>query len=322
MKDQATDKSRKSYQQFLIEKHSTFNTPTEVVAAAIQKASHSNPVQSEKIIAGEINEVYSVKTENGNEVIVRISHRDKPRFETEKFALDRAREVGVPTPRVLLIDQNICVEEKLPGEQLNKVFSKGRDEKSKNLVMKAGSFLSKIHSVEVDWFGGIDENGRGTFASWEEYILDDTKKEVLFEKISLKHQLDPIHIKKAFEILKSGTYIYSGIKSRLLHGDFSPKHILVKNGEIAGVLDMEDCKGGDIARDFAWWEYFHGENFPIEWLMEGYGSPEVLTPEFRTRINLCRLQIGITLLYWYDHTQNQHGIDYVKEKLVEDTSRF
>ena len=322
MKDQTSDKTRESYQQFLEERHSGFNTPIEVIKTAVQKATHSVPTESEKIIAGEINEVYSIKTQDGNEVIVRISHREKPRFKAEKFALDKARDTGVPTPKVLLIDQDICVEEKLPGEQLSRLPSDGSDERTESLVSKAGSILSKIHSVEVDGFGWLDEKGKGFLKTWEDYMLQDLEKRDFFTKIAIKHKLDPIYIKRAFELLIKHRRYYSGIKPKLIHGDFSPKHLLVEDSQITGVVDMEDCKGGDIARDFAWWEYFHGDRFPIEWLMKGYDSSEVLTKEFRIRMNLCRLQMGVTLLYWYDYTQNQNGINHVREKLVEDVSRF
>lgn len=168
----------------------------------------------------------------------------------------------------------------------------------------------------------MDDKGKGKYKTWEEFMLEDVGKEKEFVELAMKHGLNTSYIRKTFEILKSHNELYSRVNSRLFHGDFGPKHLLIKDGIIVGVLDMENGGGGDIARDFAWWEYFHEKRFPIEWLMEGYANPEVMSPEFRTRINLCRLQLGITFLYYYDFTHNQNGINHAVKKLVEDVNRF
>ena len=64
-----------------------------------------------RIVAGEVNEVYDTKTKDGN-FIVRISRGEENRFLTEKWALNAARDVGVPTPQMFFIDE---FENKLKG---------------------------------------------------------------------------------------------------------------------------------------------------------------------------------------------------------------
>lgn len=329
-----TDKAKKhteSYTDFLQKKHSAFNTPIDIINSIAQKAVSSKPVHKKKLILGEANEVYDITTANGQSIILRISHSSEPRFKEEKWALDHAREAGVPTPKVILIDQvNLgtkllffCVEEKLQGQPLKEIYSKHEiDESSKNLVLKAGRILAKIHSIKVKGFGQLDENGNGKFKSWEDYMLNDEKHIDEFKRIAKKVDIDFSYITQAFEILNNYKLVYQTIEPRLLHGDFSPKHLLVVNNEITGVIDMENCKGGDIARDFSWWDYFHRGKFPVEWLMEGYEDPQVLTQEFRTRVKLCGLQLGIILLYYYYLEKNQNGVNHAKQILIEDVKQF
>lgn len=323
-----SSKQTESYSdsEFLQNKHNAFNTSAGTIALVVQKAVSSKPVSSKKIILGEENEVYDITTENGRQVILRISHSSEPRFKEEKWALDSCRNVGVPTPRILLIDQIdnemlVCVEEKLPGRPLGEVYQRGTiDSNSKNLVLKAGKILAKIHSIKVEGFGQLDQNGKGKFKTWEDYMLNDNNDEL--RRVVKKTGIDLNYIDKAFEILIKHKVIYQTIEPRLLHSDFSAKHLLIEKNEITGVLDMENCKGGDITRDFAWWDYFNRNRFPVEWLIEGYGDSQVFTPEFKMKMKLSSLQLGIILLYYYEITHNQNGINYTKEKLVEDIGRF
>lgn len=91
------------YQNYLKQKHAKFNTPDAIIDAVVNAAVGSKPKIREKLIPGEVNEVYDVTTEDGRHVIVRISRSSNPRFVAEKWALDKARKAGVPAPEVLLI---------------------------------------------------------------------------------------------------------------------------------------------------------------------------------------------------------------------------
>ena len=113
-----------SYTDYRRKKHEQWNTSSEVIQGAVLKATGSAMAEQQRIIAGETNEVYSATTEAGPEVIVRIHHGPRNRFEKERWALDRCAEVGVPAPMMLFVESlndttHICVESKLGGESLD-----------------------------------------------------------------------------------------------------------------------------------------------------------------------------------------------------------
>ena len=73
-----------------------FSVSKDVVRKAIE--------ERKRIVAGEVNEVYDVQTEDGN-LIVRISREEENRFIPEKWAIEKSGEAGVPVPEVLLVDE-------------------------------------------------------------------------------------------------------------------------------------------------------------------------------------------------------------------------
>lgn len=112
---------------------------------------------------------------------MRISHHPDPRFTGERWALDAAPELGVPTPRVLLIDHvdpigpgenpvTVCVEEKLPGVPLRTLLDAGR--RPTRVIGEVGELLARIHQVRVTGFGHLRANGHGWDIPFSAVMLD------------------------------------------------------------------------------------------------------------------------------------------------------
>ena len=76
------------YQAFLEKKHGSLITPDNTIEEVVKEIVGSSLVSKTRIIKGEANEVYSGKTEDGQEIIIRISRKGFAKFEREKWALD------------------------------------------------------------------------------------------------------------------------------------------------------------------------------------------------------------------------------------------
>ncbi|OGM11393.1 hypothetical protein A2Z22_01255 [Candidatus Woesebacteria bacterium RBG_16_34_12] len=322
-----------NYQIYLQQKHAKFSVSSEVVENAVVEATGSELKSSKRIIAGEANEVYDVKTEGGN-LIVRISRSGENRFIPEKWAIEKARRVGVPAPEILLITKGkdkgkriyVSVETKLPGVPLGQLIeTKSLSEaETKRIVQNAGGMLAKIHSIIPKKFGRLHRTGIGKYNTWVSYMLSPLEEEQIeaLKKSAVKNSITTGDIDKALQILKDQRSVYQGITPHLLHGDFGPKHILVESGKISGILDFENVKSGDPIYDFSWWSYFSKNRPPIEWLKEGYEKVASLPYDFDLKLRLGRLRLGADFIWYYDMEDHDVGLTVAKENLQEDLAWF
>jgi aminoglycoside phosphotransferase (APT) family kinase protein len=323
-----SNKDKDPYQEYLERKHGGFETPVGLVEEMVKKAIGSNLAERKQIIAGEVNEVYDVTTENNRDIIVRITRQGRSNFEAEEKAIRLARIAGVPAPKVLLIEESLsnpdnltfCVEEKIEGEPLGEIMESLDRETFHSLISEAGEMLSKIHKITVDNFGPLDP--KRSLKTWEDFIfrLEKRKRGVLSAG---KHMgIDSELINKAFGILRRNERLFHLNEAHLIHGDFSPKHLLVVNNHINGIIDFEGAKGGDPVRDLAWLNYFYYNSFPFDWVKEGYRNKSVFDKDFDLKMKLYRLHMGLDFLEYYNSEKNEAGLSFTKERFLAELGNF
>ncbi|MEK7502299.1 MAG: aminoglycoside phosphotransferase family protein [Patescibacteria group bacterium] len=317
-----------NYQTFLENLHGKLNTPDDILEKVVKSAIGYEVEKKQKVMEGEINEVYVVTPTKGNDIIVRISREKHNRFEAEKWAMDRCRNAGVPVPQILLLSEvetdeeklHICVESKIEGVSLEKLIKQNvlNQSEIKDIVINAGEILSKIHSIKTKGFGEINSTGVGKFESWSEYMLKQNKNsDVVLEQVK-KIGVNPKLIHEAFEILEKNQDIYKNVDSRLVHSDYGIKHMLIHDDKINGIIDFENCRGADIAYDFSWWQYFGKNRPPVEWLMEGYKRNGNLGENFEARMHLVKIEIALSLLIYYGDAGHGFAKDITTKNLIED----
>ncbi len=317
------------YRAFLTAKHKRlFNAPDSIIQAAIHKATGSTIITKNRLIKGESNEVHAIKTETGQEVVIRIHHQGDSAFESERWAIEQCRKVGVPVPDVLFVgdfDDNgkplsICVESKIPGVSMGQLPTDSTT--IPDLLREAGKILSKIHSIGIRGFGDLNKDGEGKDTSMAGVFMNEYFDQDALLSHTHDLEIDPALLSQALEILKAGADKYKGLPSQLTHNDFAPKHLLTMDNKITGVLDFENVGGGDPVRDFARWKFFFPETFPIKHLMEGYENSDLFGADYEERFNLWKLQVGLSGLRYYAEEQNPVGIKLSKNRLAEDIKLF
>jgi len=274
MADERYQAGMPDYQSFLVAKHERlFKTPPSIIDEIVRRATGSSPIEKQRIIKGEANEVHAIKIDRGLEIIVRINRESEAesRFQSERWAIEQAAKVDVPVPRVLLVESlelegksvGVSVEERLPGVPLDELAKHTSEEELAKILQQAGTLLSRIHSVETEGFGEIDGNGRGEHASIASLFLEGNLSERVFAAAQ-SASFDPSILRRALHILHEFQKICPPIPSHMLHGDFGPKHLLIENGKIAGIIDFESACGGDPAQEFANWQFFFENEYSIE----------------------------------------------------------
>ena len=321
-----------NHQSFLENLHGKLNTSNEVLEKVVKSAVGYDIAKKQKVMEGEVNEVYDVTPTKGDDIIVRISREKHNRFEAEKWAMDKCRVAGVPTPQILLLKDiktddealHICVENKIEGVSLEKLIKQDALSQSeiKDIVVSAGEILSKINSIKTEGFGEINSLGVGEFETWSEYMLEQNKNSNVMLGKAKKIGVNTKLIQQAFTILEKNQDIYKNVDSRLAHSDYGIKHMLVHKGNINGIIDFENCRGSDIVYDFAWWNYFGKNRPPVEWLIGGYRENGNLGENFDTRTHLVKIEIALSLLIYYGDAGHDFAKEITTKNLTEDIAFF
>jgi|GEM_PF-722134 len=310
--------SKNNFDDWLKAKHSKISTPSELVDTYVQKAVGSPVSKASRIVIGQINEVYDVTTLDNRSFIVRISRQDDPRFEAERWALDACRKVGVPTPKVLLVAKALvnndsitfCIEEKLPGRPLDELF---KDTKSKaeldSIIKQIGKVLSRIHEVKIDGFGYLQPDGTDWDIPFSKIMLDLIEKEDELLKVFDKFRIPQSKVKESLALLVENTDLYKYETPSLVHGDFGPPHILVNDGSITGIIDMQDCSGNHPVFDFVHWETTYGRDIPLQKLIDSYSNKTLFDESFDPLFNLVLLRHCMWMLIVRVEQDNPHDID-------------
>lgn len=272
------------------------------------------PCELRKIVRGESHEVYEAQIcETNTTHIVRISPSVNADFTSEAWAMQRVSQVGVPVPRQLKMhtvsndETHISLEiyPKIPGSIVD-IWDPLFDSVSyKPHVVQAGEYLRLIHSIPTSQFGPINSYGVGHFNTFIERV------------ISLMYELQEYD----YDIAQSCLIAYSNhvqkfarAPGRLIHGDFGPKHFVIDNHSIDGIIDWEGVESGPYYMDFGRWSYYYQNKLPLEWLLEGYGATVNELCEVYDVLPLIELFWGChSLLFYRSHNYPEQADEDVQK---------
>ena len=297
-------------------RHNKWNTPPDLINEYVRKATGGTIAQASRIIAGLDNEVYDVTSDKNQQFIIRISHKANHRFEGERWALNAARKVGVPTPHVLLIEQaaydnktvTFCIEEKLPGISLDVLLQNGMNSEVNKAIDQIGEVLSKLHSVTVDGFGYLRPDGKGEQTSFAEIMLMANERQAELYEAAKKWKVSTTNIAAGLELLQRHSELYWLTMPVLVHGDFGQKHILVEGDHISGIIDMQDCSGNHPVIDFVMWDAYWRERIPTSRIVASYGNKSVFTDSYDALFHLVLLRESFIMLMVHAQRESPDGI--------------
>ncbi len=310
-----------------------FSTPQGVIGSAVQRAVGSSIASKHRITKGEANEVYAVDSTNGQELILRISRLcdSESRFQRERWAMEQCAKLGVPVPHVISIQTiehenrplRISIENRLPGVPLDELAEGNLSKQGlAELLRRTGAVLSKVHSVRTNGFGELDKDGNGIYNSIGGMF---SRKELDLERlieVARAVDCDPNLVDRAFSAVHECQSKYRAILPHLIHNDFAPCHVLISGDRISGIIDFEIAQGGDPIREFARWQFFYEDRYPLHYLKEGYENNATFGDDFERRLYFWKLYIGLRNLNWYFYTKNKRFVELCKDRLAKDMAHF
>ena len=316
------------YRRHLDALHARLTTPDETVLAALAEVSRAPIEHRRRIAEGEANEVHGFRLADGLEVIMRIARKNARGFAAELWAIEACREEGVPVPEVLLVKQvetgdgpiDICIQRRIEGELLSDRLDLPR-ETLHALTAEAGDILSRVHRVRTKGLGYLNGAGEGPFASVGGLMADFFGQAPAYLALAAEHDIDPELIRRAFALIASAVDEAEPVRVSLIHNDFYPKHLLVRDGRVTGLIDFGEVSGEPSVTEFAKWDYLMGDVLPVAWLREGYADKSLFDAGYERLFPALRLMMGLCLFSWYAGEGFAAGAAEAKSRLIHDLGR-
>jgi fructosamine-3-kinase len=209
----------------------------------------------------------------------------------ESVVLDRVREAGVRTPRVLGCDatrQRVPFAwqalERISSPDLNQWFKAG-SLNSDRTAFQIGEAIAKWQSIVCNGFGTLDRALCGSRPSYVDYF-----------HLRLNEHL---HFLKARGFLKDTDQICAAIEEHhallsaesgcLVHKDLALWNILGTQNRIDAFIDFDDAISGDPTDDLSLLACFHDAAF-LKRAVDGYQSVRPLPAEYSRRFWLHLLR--------------------------------
>lgn len=297
------------YEAFFLKRHSTDpQRITEVLQRGLTSVPKLDTVRiiepDEDIKKGNVNIVRKI-TIGESPYIVRLHPAGVKNeyFYVEKVAQDMAISRGLPAPKILEVheatdekDMDFVLATVLPGQTMQSVIEKNPASEPE-LLFQAGALMAGIHKIKVEKFGSFDNRvskneGRlvGLHETYKDFVwcglVENLGRLISFNVIT------GVQGKRLQDFFESHNFEPVD-EPRLVHNDFADWNILVNDGSISGLLDWDECHGGDPVADLACWSTFYSiERF--EEFLKGYKSVSDLPVDFKQRFHYYRLRYIIS----------------------------
>ncbi len=254
---------------------------------------------------GNVSSVRIGVLESGKDVIIRCYPKGVTNgyFDVEAAAAHLVKQAGLPSYETVAIhdfeggeDFAFHVLEKLPGAAIQK-WLEAHPEDESQLVGKLGTMMARLHQVEVNGFGPFDNNKarEGTLEGLHSTYAIALRAGLEFNLDTLV-KLDVVSTdqKQAMgDLFSDDNALLKVDKSVLIHNDFADWNLLTDGKDVTGIIDWDECVGGDPVSDIACWSTFF-EPERLEAFLKGYWQVAEKPGDFQDKFVLLRLRYTLS----------------------------
>lgn len=231
--------------------------------------------------SGISNFVFSVNHPEGD-FIVRISPETAKinDFIKEQWAQARAREVGVPTPEILEVGNEVVPQPYMISRTVSGHEATYNHARMK-ILREMGRYAALINSIPTTGFGGSfdwSSNQLSRNETWSDYLEKDLELDARLQLLEKRRMLSAKQLKRLRMIFADAMKLNP--KPALNHGDIRLKNVIVNGeGQITAILDWEHCTS-NIAPHWELSLALHDLSIDEKQeFLEGYGLTERKTVE-------------------------------------------
>jgi aminoglycoside phosphotransferase (APT) family kinase protein len=230
------------------------HTPAEDDAAALFRAVTEENVESiERFPTGLSGYVYDVTSVNGKKLVVRMTRPEyREILAGAVYWSERLRPRGIPLPRIMHNDIDACITpfpalllERLPGTDLWHVYSDLSTGQKKALAAEIVRIQHKIGDMPLgNGFGdALSYDGPFPCRSWSEVVHASLERSRF--RIDEVGVVDPSYVDRVQDALPPFEGYFSSVKPRAFLDDTTTKNVIVHEGRMSGIVDVDWVCFGD-----------------------------------------------------------------------------
>lgn len=274
---------------YVTELHKRFGLDFPAISALVKDATQRKVASAERVIKGDEYEVHRVQLTDGSVVYLRVAQPGTSPIKVrhEAWAMEQARDGGVPVPEVLAVqsiesadgDRVAMVLREAPGRQLRYVVPLLSADQRSAVLAELGRTLRTLHSITMPGAGVPGEEGRWTDleSKRQQYVasvLDDTRH-------LTSAGLTSAEVEQVIKIVQESDIPLED-PPVLCHGDLSEEHVFVDSDlRVVGVIDWGLWYAGSAASELAGMAMGFAAA-DLESIIAGHGFP--MGPASRSQI--------------------------------------
>ena len=275
---------------------------------------------------GNVNSVRVGALTSGKEIIIRNHPKgiENGYFHAEAAAARLAKNAGLPSYDTLAIhdydgdgDFAFQVLEKLPGMTMNRWLENCPDSEP-TLLLEAGKMMARLHQIHVDGFGPFnnDRAKKGELTGLQATFGNAVRAGLLFnlDVLTKEHVFTPEQSAVISKLFSDDNTLLDTEQAVLVHNDFADWNLLTDGIDITGILDWDECVGGDAIADIACWSTFF-EPERLKGFLEGYWQVAQKPDNFDAKFELLRLRYVISKMTLRLRRYSWDPSDFMKEKI-------
>lgn len=229
---------------------------TEVVSRIVSENLSETAVSAERFTTGSQHYVFDVKTESGLNFVVRVSRPEHRHFAASaRFWNELLRPKGVPLPKILASDLSaefpFLILERLPGADLWQVYRELSASEKKALATEMARLQTIAASLpKASSFGYLEtyesEAGCETWLGLFLKYLDRSRR-----RIKRAGYFDTEIVTRVERAAENYRDYFSGIEPIAFFDDITTKNVIVSEGKLSGIVDVDWMCFGDSLRTIA-----------------------------------------------------------------------
>lgn len=289
---------------------------------------------------GNVSSVRVGVLEGGDEVIMRCFPKGilNGYFHAEAAAAEKVRAAGLPTYQTFAIhdfeggeDFAFHVLQKLPGFAIQRWLEQHPEDED-SLIAEVGATMARMHTVSVTGFGPFDNEKAksGQLIGLHETYAQALRAGLPFNLNVLVDEgiFTPAQSEAVAKLFTDDNPLLQVSDSVLVHNDFADWNLLTDGKSVTGILDYDECVGGDPVSDIACWSTFF-EPKRMDAFLKGYFSVANKPADFEAKFELLRLRYTVSKMTlrirrytWSPSEDVKKRIENGKEHLAQSLKYF
>jgi len=208
----------------------------------------SQPVSIERNLTGIGSYVYTLTFPSGK-FILKISP-DRGVIEGSSYWLSRLKDLPIPIPRIVAINADAspayCVLTFLEGKDLGAVYRALTDSQKKDIARRIFEYQTAVHGIpQANGFGYLRSytDSANMKPSWSDVVRSHIQRS---EKRIIENGLfSPDYVNRVTGFLPRFLDYFSGIEPRAFFDDTTTKNLLIDDGRVTGIIDLDWICFGD-----------------------------------------------------------------------------